>query len=441
MESEEAQKALQLALKHDNNGDTASAIKWAKKSIAIYKTPSAEALLIRLERSGASGSAAAATSSSASAGGSSAGLRARPASTNNGSARTVPTAPKREYTAAQMEIVKKVRSAGGDFYKVLGVEKTVEESGIKKAYKKLALQLHPDKNGAPGADEAFKIVSKAFTILTDADKRAAYDRYGGDPDNARSAAGAAAAGASPFGGMRTRGGGMYGEEIDPQDLFNMFFGGGGMGGAQFGGTTFTFGGPGLRTQQFRQQRRPGTRAQTADPQNANILLQLLPLLVLGLFSLLSYAPSLFSTPDPSFTWSPSTMYRTQRMTTKHHVPYYVNENQFNSHPFVTGETSKSDISGFENRVENAYKQAMYTSCERQREYQERRLQATRGFLGIGVSLQYQNSNARTLANFATPSRRVTRRRHKRSWQKSTTAAKSSSSLASTCNPTLLTGPE
>ncbi|KAJ9477528.1 J domain-containing protein [Pseudozyma hubeiensis] len=394
MESDDAQKALRLAFKHDANGDTASAIKWAKKSIAIFKTPSAEALLVRLEKSGASGSAASASAStssaSATAGASSSseGLRSRATASTNGRS-TSEAAPKRAYTQAQMEVVTRIKKAGADFYQVLGVEKTVDENGIKKAYKKLALQLHPDKNGAPGADEAFKSVSKAFTILTDADKRAAYDRYGGDPDNARSAAGAAAAGhGNPFGGMRGtpfRGGGMYGEEIDPNDLFNMFFGGGGMGmgGAQFGGTTFTFGGPGMRTHQFRQQR-PGPRRAQADPQNANILLQLLPLLVLGLFSLLAYAPSLFSTPDPSFTWQPSSLYKTQRMTTKHHIPYYVNDQQFNNHPFVTGERSSKDIAGFENRVENAYKQAMYSSCERAKEYQERRLAATRGFLGLGA---------------------------------------------------------
>lgn len=392
MEAEDAQKALRLAFKHDANGDTAAAIKWTKKSIAIFKTPSAEALLIRLEKSGASGngastSASASTSSTTAGASSSAeGLRSRTSAQTNGRSETTHSAPKRAYTQAQMEVVTKVKKAGGDFYAVLGVEKSVDENGIKKAYKKLALQLHPDKNGAPGADEAFKIVSKAFSILTDGDKRAAYDRYGGDPDNARSAAGAAAAGhGNPFGGMRGtpfRGGG-FGDEIDPNDLFNMFFGGGmGMGGAQFGGTTFTFGGPGMRTHQFRQQRQGQRRA--PEPQNANILLQLLPLLVLGLFSLLAYAPSLFSTPDPNFTWNPSTTYSTQRMTTKHHVPYYVNDNQFNSHPFVTGENSKRDLAGFENRVENSYKQAMYSSCERAREYQENRLRATRGFLGIGA---------------------------------------------------------
>ncbi|PWN53843.1 DnaJ-domain-containing protein [Violaceomyces palustris] len=391
MESEEAQKALSLALKHDANGDTVAAIKWAKKSISIHSTPAAQALLVRLEKNGATGSSTAASGAQPSSSSSSEGLRSRATASasvhSNGSAkRDPPEEKKREYTAAQVEVVKKVKKAGGDFYAVLGVEKTVEEGGIKKAYRKLALQLHPDKNGAPGADEAFKLVSKAFTILSDKDKRAAYDRFGGDPDNRHSSAGAAASGAG-FGGMRGaqqfRGGQMFGDEIDPQDLFNMFFGGG-MGNGELSGTTFTFGGPGVRTTYYRQPR-PNMRGQQQNqsPQNANILLQLLPLLVLGLFSLLSYAPSLFSTPDPGFSWTPTSQFRTQRMTPKHNVAYFVNDQQFSSHPIVTGDRSKHDLASFENRVENSYKQAMYNSCERAREYQERRLMSTRGFMGIG----------------------------------------------------------
>ncbi|CCV00521.1 unnamed protein product [Malassezia sympodialis ATCC 42132] len=62
----------------------------------------------------------------------------------------------REYTEKQVEVVRRVKRAGGDFYAVLGIQKTAEEGEIKKSYKKLALQLHPDKNRAPGADEAFK---------------------------------------------------------------------------------------------------------------------------------------------------------------------------------------------------------------------------------------------------------------------------------------------
>jgi DnaJ-class molecular chaperone len=82
------------------------------------------------------------------------------------------------------------------------------------------------------------VVSRAFQVLSDPDKRAAFDRHGDDPDSRTAGMG----GASPFGngfpGMRTtyRGaGGMYGEEMSPDELFNMFFGGGFSGGG-FNGT-------------------------------------------------------------------------------------------------------------------------------------------------------------------------------------------------------------
>merc|ERR1712134_147537 len=67
-----------------------------------------------------------------------------------------------------------------DYYKVLGLEKGASPAEIKKAYRKAALKLHPDKNTAPRADEAFKVVGKAFSVLTDDDKKSAYERYGAD---------------------------------------------------------------------------------------------------------------------------------------------------------------------------------------------------------------------------------------------------------------------
>jgi len=63
---------------------------------------------------------------------------------------------------------------------VLGVEKSATESDLKKAYKRRAMKVHPDKNSAPKATDAFKKVNAAMACLTDADKRRVYDQVGSE---------------------------------------------------------------------------------------------------------------------------------------------------------------------------------------------------------------------------------------------------------------------
>src|SRR6059058_4856941 len=66
-----------------------------------------------------------------------------------------------------------------DFYMVLGVPRGASDEDIKKAYRKLAMQYHPDRNnGAKEAEERFKEITEAYDVLRDPQKRAAYDRYG-----------------------------------------------------------------------------------------------------------------------------------------------------------------------------------------------------------------------------------------------------------------------
>jgi molecular chaperone DnaJ len=66
-----------------------------------------------------------------------------------------------------------------DYYEILGVSRTAEEREIKKAYKRLAMKYHPDRNqGDKEAEAKFKEIKEAYEILTDAQKRAAYDQYG-----------------------------------------------------------------------------------------------------------------------------------------------------------------------------------------------------------------------------------------------------------------------
>ena len=67
---------------------------------------------------------------------------------------------------------------GKDYYKILGVPKTAKDDEIKKAYRKLALIWHPDKNKSPGAEDKFKEISEAYDVLSDKEKRKIFDRYG-----------------------------------------------------------------------------------------------------------------------------------------------------------------------------------------------------------------------------------------------------------------------
>ncbi|MEQ2182269.1 hypothetical protein GOODEAATRI_020591, partial [Goodea atripinnis] len=71
-----------------------------------------------------------------------------------------------------------IKPAGKDFYKVLGVLPESNEDEIKKAYRKMALKFHPDKNSDPDAEEKFKEIAEAYEILTDPQKRSIYDHFG-----------------------------------------------------------------------------------------------------------------------------------------------------------------------------------------------------------------------------------------------------------------------
>lgn len=122
-----------------------------------------------------------------------------------------------------------------DFYEVLGVSKSASTDEIKKAYRKQALQYHPDRNKDAGAAEKFKEVTEAYEVLSDASKKQKYDQFG-------HAAFDPSAGFGGFGGGQTyrqgpftysyssnagdMGGFDFGGFSDPFEIFEQFFGGG-----------------------------------------------------------------------------------------------------------------------------------------------------------------------------------------------------------------------
>lgn len=288
----------------------------------------------------------------------------------------------KSHTPEQVAAVQRVRRCKATaFYEILDIKIDASDLEIKKAYRKLALIMHPDKNKAPGADEAFKMISRAFQILSDPQKRSAFDANGQDPDSRSAGMSNGASSGFPSG---MRGSTMFQDEISPEELFNMFFGGGAGafgGGSPFGqGPTFTFGGPGIRVHQFggvprrRATRQPSDGTETRGVSN---LLQLLPLLLIVFFPLLS---SIFSGSDtlsnkPNFAFNPSSPYTHIQYSPQYNIPYYVD-------PKEVSQLSNRKQSQLGSRAETIYIRNMQQNCELEYQDKQRKLDAAQGWFFI-----------------------------------------------------------
>ncbi|KAJ7593370.1 hypothetical protein C8J56DRAFT_930912 [Mycena floridula] len=183
---------------------------------------------------------------------------------------------------------------GTDYYALLGVSKTADEAEIKRAYKKMALKWHPDRNnGSEEASKKFQKISEAFEVLTDSNKRAVYDQFGEEGLKNGGPVPGQGAGPDTFSNFSSGGfpGGTFSfsssgpggfssggfAPTDPQKIFEQFFaqmGGGGMGGTKrsahafddddddpMDGASFSFGGmPGsMPRQKFRSAQPSSSR--------------------------------------------------------------------------------------------------------------------------------------------------------------------------------------
>lgn len=129
---------------------------------------------------------------------------------------------------------------GKDYYKVLGIQRGAGEDEIRKAYRKMALKYHPDKNKSPGAEDKFKEIAEAYDVLSDSKKKDIYDRLGEEGLKG-----------SHGGGADSGAGFHYSFHGNPHETFKMFFGNdnpfesffsSGFGGPS--GSRMFFGGPG-----------------------------------------------------------------------------------------------------------------------------------------------------------------------------------------------------
>lgn len=234
------------------------------------------------------------------------------------------------YTEEHVQLIRQINKHK-DYYAVLGVEKTCSVEEVRKAYRKLSLKVHPDKNKAPGAEEAFKKVSKAFKCLSEEESRRQYDQTGPVEDyeynqqhNVRR--------------RRRATNDFYDDEFDPDEIFRAFFGQ-----TRVFGNTHVF-----RTGGMGPQHRAGGNRGQASPM---ILLQLLPFLVIVL---LAYLP--FS--EPVYSLQKNYSYPIPRVTERYGVEFYVKSVDFDR-SYPVGSAARINI---EDNVIEEYKNLLRRYC-------------------------------------------------------------------------------
>jgi len=242
---------------------------------------------------------------------------------------------------------------------VLGLEKDATQADIKKAYRKLALKFHPDKNSAPNAEGAFKAINTAFDTLSDPSKREVYDQYGHEGEAQMRQQG----GNGDFmGGMQGfRGFGGSGREVSPEEIFNMFF--------------QSAAGPGFRAQfggrQFRQRPRPAHRDDDGTAPTSpffNNLFQLMPVIMLVLMAFSSFSGQ---SNAPLYSFQPQGTYQIEKLTkspgVSQDIKYYVSD-QFDKMYRPVTDTYRR----IEKQVEHDYKQALGHKCSNEKAYKSNR---------------------------------------------------------------------
>ncbi|XP_051925697.1 dnaJ homolog subfamily B member 12b [Hippocampus zosterae] len=260
----------------------------------------------------------------------------------------------KSYTAEQVAAVRRIKQCK-DFYEILGVQKDASEDELKRSYRKLALKFHPDKNHAPGATEAFKAIGNAYAVLSSANKRRQYDACGEERQHPSSQAD-----------------GNFDADISPEDLFNMFFGGGYPASSHH---AYTNGRVHHQRPQRRERPRDGGLA---------LFVQVMPILILVIVSALSQI--MVKGPTYSLSYRPSAGHTQKRLTENLKVAYYVAEH-------FPKDVNDGNLKRLEETVEDDYISNLRNNCWKEKQQKEGMLYRARYF---GDSDLYQRAQrART----------------------------------------------
>jgi len=247
-----------------------------------------------------------------------------------------------------------------DYYSTLGVSKDADEKELKKAYRKKALKCHPDRNKAPGAEEAFKKLSKAYDVLRDPRKKQIYDQYGEDsPQMSRASHGA------QF------------QQMTPDDIIRMFFGGD-FGG---GGGGFHFHSGGFPQRRQRRQHGAGGGGHDVNMGAMGNLMQLLPLLLVFLTMIL---PSLMTMGGGNgsdgyghkgqmegtyFSLDRQHPFTLEKRTDKLDTVYYVQPQRRGQWGYRQNKSPR-----MEREVEGAYLRKLLKACQAEQDREDLRIQ-------------------------------------------------------------------
>jgi DnaJ family protein B protein 12 len=342
---DEGNKCLLIARQALENKEYGKARRFAEKALRLYPNNDARDLLHDIENASANGRAYGEGQSSS---------KKQAAGTSNSSDeptvrnRTKPArfvekqsaqgiyGKSNEGTQEQRRLVATIRSKKCH-YEVLSVPRSASDDDIKKAYRKLALKLHPDKNQAVGADEAFKLVSKAFSVLSNPEERKMYDRFGDSEGIPR---------ANPFRGGRRTTATFNGEEIDPEEIFRMFFGGN-----PFMAASFQAARPRGHGQQQRQRNPEGQSLPLF-----RMMMSLAPMVLLILFNIVSQTKSPYSL-------SQTREYPFSSVTSAHRVPFYVSSKSKFSRDYRSGSQERTRL---EYQIESDWKDMMRKKCYNER---------------------------------------------------------------------------